>query len=749
MKNLFKRYICIKQHDLKDCGAACLATISKQYGLKIPISRIREVAGTDKQGTSALGIIKAAEQLGFTAKGVKVSKPEDIFTEFPLPSIAHVVIDGSFLHYVVIHKITKKEILIADPAKGMVKYTPEDFFKIWSGVLILMVKSAEFKKGDETKGLFSRFFGLIKPQKALVLNIFFASLIFTILGIIGAFYFQVLVDEVLQYNLLTTLNILSIGFIVLSIFKILLNSFRSQLLMYLAQRIDIPLMLGYYEHVINLPMNFFGTRKVGEIVSRFNDATKIREAISGATLTIMIDTLMAIAGAFILFTQNHILFGLTIIPVILYAILVFVFKKPIRDINRENMENNAKITSYLVESLSGIETIKAFNAEREVNGETEKRFIKLMKSSFKAGFIGNVQGSIKGSVKSIFAVVILWVGAYECILGVLSVGQLLAFNSLLAYFLDPIENLINLQSQLQTAIVAADRLGEILDLELEKSVDENKKINPSTLNGGIEFKNVDFRYGTRKLILEGLNLSIAPGEKIALVGESGSGKTTLSKLLMNFYQCEKGEVLINGYNIKDINIEALRNKIAHISQDIFLFSGTIKENLLFGQGDIDFEKVVDACKQAKIHDFINEQPLRYETMIEENGSNISGGQKQRIAIARALIRAPEILIMDEATSSLDSITEKAIEKTMYEFSKDITTIIIAHRLSTIMRCDKIYVMDKGKLIEGGSHNELINKKGRYFDLWKEQMPEYFNEEVAVTNMTNKEISVTDVTEVNI
>lgn len=264
MKNPFKRYICIKQHDIKDCGAACLATISKQYGLKIPISKIREVAGTDKQGTSAYGIIKAAEQLGFTAKGVKVSKPEDIFTEFPLPAIAHVVIDGSLLHYVVIHKITKNEILIADPAKGIIKYAPEDFFKIWTGILILMVKSAEFKKGNETKGLFSRFVGLIKPQKILILNIFFTSLIFTVLGILGAFYFQVLVDEVLQYNLLTTLHILSIGFIVLSIFRILLNAFRSQLLMYLAQRIDIPLMLGYYEHVINLPMNFFGTRKVGE-----------------------------------------------------------------------------------------------------------------------------------------------------------------------------------------------------------------------------------------------------------------------------------------------------------------------------------------------------------------------------------------------------------------------------------------------------------------------------------------------------
>ena len=739
MKNIFKKYICIKQHDLKDCGAACLATISKQYGLKIPISKIREVAGTDKQGTSALGLIKAAEQLGFSAKGVKASKQDDIFSDFPLPCIAHVVIDGSFLHYVVIHKITKKELIIADPAKGIVKYKPEDFFKIWTGVLIIMVKTAEFKKGDETKGLFIRFFGLIKPQKTLMLNIFFTSLVFTFLGIAGAFYYQVLIDHILQYNLKTTLHILSIGFIILSIFKILLNAFRSQLLMYLAQRIDIPLMLGYYEHVIKLPMNFFGTRKVGEIISRFNDAGKIRQAISGATLTIMIDTLMAIAGAIILCMQNSFLFLITIIPAILYGVIVFVFKKPIKDVNRENMENDAKITSYMIESFTGIETVKAFNGERQVNLETEKGFIKLMKSSFKEGFIMNIENSIKGAVEGIFGIAILWIGAFQCLKGNLSIGQLIAYNSLLAYFLDPIVNLINLQGELQSAIVAGERLGEILDLELEKDENENKKINPSTLKGDIEFKDVDFRYGTRKLILEKLNLKIKQGEKIALVGESGSGKTTLSKLLMNFYSCEKGEVLINGYNIKDINIEALRDKISYISQDTFLFSGTIKENLMFGKEEVDFERIVEACKRAHIHDFINEQPLRYETIVEENGANFSGGQKQRLAIARALIREPEILIMDEATSSLDSITEKAIEKTMYEFSKGITTIMIAHRLSTIMKCDKIYVMDKGKLIEGGSHTELISKKGRYYNLWKEQMPEYFNDEAAASEL--KEVDI--------
>lgn len=718
---LHKKYHCVKQYDITDCGAACLATISRQYGLKIPITKIREVAGTDRQGTNAYGVIKAAEQLGFTAKAVKGNQ-EAFFSEFPLPAIAHVVVDGSLLHYVVIHKITKKEVIVADPGKGIVKYTPEEFFKLWTGVLILLVPSAQFKKGDETKGIFTRFFGLLIPQKKLVINIFLASLIYTLLGILGSFYFKFMLDDILPNNLSKTLHIVSIGIILLNIFKILLNAFRYHLLLYLSQKLDISLILGYYNHVLQLPMNFFGTRKVGEIVSRFMDASKVREAISGATLTIMIDTLMAIAGGIILYSQNPFLFGIAFIIVIAYAIIVFSFNKPINRINRRQMENNAQLTSYLVESLNGIETLKSFNAERKANIETEKKFVKLLRSVFKGGWINNLESSLTDFVASVGGIVILWVGAYSVIKGEMSVGQLLAFNALLAYFLDPVKNLINLQPMMQTAIVASDRLGEILDLEIEKSENEEKKIAPKSLRGCIEYKNVDFRYGTRQLVLKNINLNINAGEKIAFVGESGSGKTTLVKLLLNLYKWEKGEILINGYNVKDINMNYLRERIAYISQDIFLFSGTIYENLTLGIENPDMEAVIEAAKMAKAHDFINDLPLRYETMLEENGANLSGGQKQRIAIARALLKKPDILIMDEATSNLDSITEKAIERTINEHTKGITTLIIAHRLSTIMRCDKIYVMDKGEFVECGKHEELMDKKGLYYNLWKEQLP---------------------------
>ncbi len=724
------KYYCIKQHDITDCGAACLATICKQNGYGIGITKIREVAGTDKQGTNAYGVIKAAEGLGFSAKGVKGNK-EAFFSEFPLPCIAHVIVDGNLLHYVVIHKITKKQVIIADPGVGIVKLTPEEFFGEvhdegkppkyqWSGILILLVKNETFTKGNETKGLFGRFFHLLLPQKKLLLHIFIASLVYTILGILGAFYFKELIDSVLPDGLRKTLMTLSIGVILLNVFKVVLSAIRSHLLLYLSQKLDIALLLGYYRHVLELPMNFFGTRRVGEIISRFNDAGNVRDAISGATLTIMIDTIMAVAGAVILCIQNVKLFVIAVIIVVLYVIIVLTFNKWYEKLNRKQMEDNSQLTSYMVESLNGIQMVKAYNAERKVKLETEIKFVKLLKSIFKLSWVSNMQSSLKIFVELVGGVIILWVGGVSVINGEMTIGALITFNSLLVYFLDPVKNLINLQPQMQTAVVAADRLGEILDLEAEKTEKESRKMAPLTLAGDIQIRNLDFRYGTRRQVLSDINLTIKKGEKVAFVGESGSGKTTLSKLLLHLYSPEKGEILINGNNIEDIRLECLRERIAYIPQETFLFSGSIYDNLVLGMDDVDMDNVVEAAKLAQAHDFINELPLRYETRLEENGANLSGGQRQRLAIARAMLKKPDILILDEATSNLDSITERALDKTINEFSKEMTTIFIAHRLSTIKDCDRIFVMDKGKIIEQGTHRELSESGGKYAELVRQQ-----------------------------
>ncbi len=716
--DILKKYYCIKQHDIQDCGPACIATIAKQYGLKMPVSKIREVAGTDLEGTSVYGVVQAAQKLGFSTKAARVEKKEEIFDNLPKPLIAHVVIDNALLHFVVVHKITKKCILVADPGRGMMKYKPEDFFKIWDDVLIFLTPTAKFEKGDKTKGLFQRFWGLIKVQKGLLVNIFIASILITALGIAGSFYYKFLIDDILPNSLGANLHSLSIAMLVLLICKVITEFFRKILYIYMAQNIDVPLLLGYYNHVIKLPMNFFGTRKVGEIISRFNDGDKIRNAISSVTLTLMIDILMAVVGGIILYLQNVKLFFTCFVPIVLYLSLVFGFKNKLKKVNREVMEDDASLTSYLVESLEGIETVKAFNGENLVKIKTENEFLKFMKSCFKHSMTYNVQETLMSVVSGGFSIVLLWFGGSLVLKGEISIGELISFNALLAYFIEPVARLINLQPQLQQAIVASDRLGEILDLELEKCSEED--IKPKTLLGSITLEKVNFAYGLRDDVLHDINIDIKPGEKVALVGESGSGKTTIAKLLMGFYPVKEGKIYLNNYDINNINKEALRSRISYISQDSFFFSGTIKENLEFACDGVTHEEMVDACKKAQIHDYIESQPMRYKTPLEEKGSNLSGGQRQRLSIARALIRKPEILIMDEATSNLDSITERAIQNTLDECIENVTTIIIAHRLSTIKKCSKIYVMDKGKIIEEGSHKEILNKKGYYYKLWSEQ-----------------------------
>lgn len=707
------KYKYIKQHDITDCGAACIATISRQYGLRTSITKIRKICGTDKMGTNAYGMVQALKELAFTAKAVKGNQ-EAFFSEFPLPAIAHVVTAEGLLHYVVLHKITKKQVVIADPAKGIVKMTPDEFFKIWSGILIIAVPANTFKKGKETKNLFERFWGLLLPQKKLVFDVFLASVIITLLGILGAFYFQVIIDDILPAQTIKTLTVLSVGVILLELFSVILSVLRTQLLIYLSQKLDIALLLGYYDHVLKLPMDFFGTRKVGEIISRFQDASSIRDAIASATLTVMIDTLMAIAGGVILFFKNKTLFAIAFVMVILYGVLVLAFNKPYKKANQKQMEDNSQLTSYLVESLNGIQTVKAFNGEEIAQRETEFKFVKLLKSIFNLSCISNAQEGLKTFVEAVGGVVIIWVGAYSVIQGDMTIGSLVAFNALLAYFLDPVKNLINLQPSLQTAMVASDRLGEILDLEVEKTDRENHKISPVSLKGDIDIQNITFRYGTRMPVLENFSMHITSGKRIAIVGESGAGKTTLAKLLLNLYPYEAGSITIADYALDDIRIETLREKIAYIPQETFLFSGTIMENLTFGMENADMEEVIRCARMAQVHDFVNSLPMRYDTHLDENGSNLSGGQRQRIAIARAMLKKPDILILDEATSNLDAVTEKAIQNTIEEYSRDMTTVIIAHRLSTIRMCDTIYVMDKGKIVEAGSHDELMAKQDGYY-----------------------------------
>ncbi|MCY8598414.1 peptidase domain-containing ABC transporter, partial [Bacillus vallismortis] len=397
---------------------------------------------------------------------------------------------------------------------------------------------------------------------------------------------------------------------------------------------------------------------------------------------------------------------------------------PYHRINDEEMENNAQLTSTIVDYLEGMETIKAHNAEYKVATDTEKKLVKYLRSAYKHGVLDNFQNSIKVFIDLTSGIVILWIGSIQVMRGNLSIGQLIAYNALLVYFFDPLQSLLSLQSKLQSATVASKRLEEVLEIEPELTSTENdgtKITNTELIKGPVQFNKVSFQYDLKRKILNEVTLNIKSGEKVAFVGESGSGKSTLAKLLMNFYKVESGDILINENNLKDISITALRETISYIPQEPYFFNGTIIENLLLGSSkSYTFEEVITICKLTMIHDFINDLPFRYETVIEENGSNLSGGQKQRLAIARALLRKPSILIMDESTSNLDSLSELEISKVINNLSKDITAIIIAHRLSIVKNCDKIFVIENGEVLEQGSHEELIHLKGKYFNLWDNQ-----------------------------
>ncbi|NLP14893.1 MAG: peptidase domain-containing ABC transporter [Clostridium sp.] len=712
-----KKYVCVRQYDVTDCGAACLASVARYYGLKISLTKIREMSGTDTQGANAYGLIHAAKQLGFSAKGFKASK-EDLHTSFKLPAIANVIVDNKLTHFVVIYSIKNGVIIAADPDKGIVKYGIEFFNSIWTGGIILLEPGESFQKGNLTQNMLLKFTGFLKPLKGSLLKIFFASLIYTGLGIAGSFYIKFLFDDIIKFEKLHDLLVISIGFSSMFVFQILLNYFRNYLLTKLSISIDRAIMMEYYSHVLKLPMSFFDSRKVGEIISRFLDASKIRQAISGATLTIMIDTIMALAGGILLYMQNSFLFYISFIVILLYGIIVAIFNKPIKNANRIIMEDNAKLTSALVESIKGMETVKSFRAEEQTERSTEKKLEGLMQSSFKESMLQINLASITGFVAGLGGIVILWAGAYNVITGNMSPGQLLAFNALLTYFLSPVRNLIDLQPLIQTAVVASNRLGEILELKTENELWQESNSSITSLRGDIEFRNVDFRYGTRKPVLKNINMCIPQGKKTAIVGESGSGKTTLVKLLMKFYSPRKGEILINGHSLKGISLDLIRNKIAFVSQQVFIFSGTVKENLCLGNESIDTNEMENACKIANAYDFIDELPQKYDTFLHENGANLSEGQKQRLAIARAILKKPDILILDEATSNLDSISEGHIKKALDQFGADTTVIIIAHRLSTVIDCDHIYVLEKGEVAEAGSHEELISKEGCYYKMWQ-------------------------------
>jgi len=741
-------FLVIKQHDQRDCGAACLAMIASHYGKKLSIAKCREMTKTDKSGTNLYGLTDGAEKIGLSAKALQGDDTELLSGiasgEVTFPLVAHTVSDNAMLHFIVVYGYQKGKFLIGDPARGKLRLTSADFFQIWTGHIVVFRKTPAFQPGNETKGSFVKFFSLLKGQFGRLAGIMVISLAIAAIGIVGAFVFQVVIDDFVldetaqetvqeehaehdhevpeqEDGLMSKLSGIQFHWIFLCLIALYLlqaviQFFRGYLLSQLSRKIDIRLSLTYYNHIVDLPVSSIAVRQTGEYLSRFSDTATIRQAISGATLTLLMDSLMVLACGFILFAVSPKLFAVALLMIVFYAVIVLCFRKPVERSNRIVMENNAKLQSYFKESIDGMETVKAACAGEQVKHTTTAKFTDFINSVFKTGLIGMSQDTLADTVELIGTVVILWLGFAMVLTKQVSIGSLITFYALLSYFTEPIKNIISLQPLVQTAVVAAERLNDILDLEKEPEHSNDASFPaPETW----ELSHVCFRYGNRELTLRDVSMSVRRGEKVAIVGESGSGKTTLAKLLLRFYDPEDGCILCDGTDLREMDLTALRKAIAYVDQNTFLFSDTIRNNLMLGT-EATQEEVEHACKSSSADQFISQLPLGYDQPLDEKGANLSGGQKQRLAIARALLRKPQLLILDEATSNLDTITENAIRDTLFGLNDDMACIIIAHRLSTVKNCDRIYVLQQGKIIECGTHQELIDQNGAYAALWNRQ-----------------------------
>ena len=744
------RYTYVRQHDTTDCAAACLAMVCLHYKKEVTITRLRDMMGTDLKGTNLVGLQKAANELGFTTAAVRVDR-ENFLSDFSLPCIAQVITDQGLAHFVVVFKKTtikddgarrkhmlqdaesrkeeeekgkkhkcKDYVIIGDPGTELKKISLDEFYKNFTGVLLLLNPTSEFKGGKiEKGGMMKRYINLLLPQKKLFFYAILSSIITTILGIASSMFNKILMDEVLPYGLNSLLVTLILVFSVVSITSTLIGFVRQWVLIHLSIKIDIPLMLGYFGHIFNLPMKFFATRKTGDITTRYSDANTIKSIFTSIALSLIMDISMAVITGIILFRMNAMLFSISLFMALVSILLVLIYKQPYKKINEETMVQSAALNSQMIESLRGIETVKC-NANEDTELENlEREYIKSLKISLRSSRISTTQGLISAFISMVFGMLTTYVGISQVLNGEMTLGGYMAFSTLSSYFTSPLSNLIGLQMQIQEANISMKRLTEIMDYPSETAGDEDRT-DLEKVEGDIEFKDVTFRYGNRAPALDHISFTIPAGKKVALVGSSGSGKSTITKLLLKYYEPEDGEIDFNGVNLTEYTNDSVRRAISYVPQNVELFSKTIYDNIRVSRMDATMDEVKEAAKKADAHDFIRHLPLQYNTYLEEAGNGLSGGEKQRIALARAFLKDSNLYILDESTSNLDFATETLIFNMIYEQLADRSMLIVAHRLSTIRDCDLILVMDHGKIVERGNHEELMAKNGRYAELWNMQ-----------------------------
>lgn len=710
----------LRQHDEMDCGAICFAEIARLYKFDLSVADAWEYVKTDKNGTTLYGIANGAEKIGLHAEALQGTSEEMEKSlkngEISYPFIAHVLIGDEFLHYIVVEKISEDEISIFDPAAGNTTISRKEFYKIWTGYLITFAKTEKFVTHKEKSKSFSSFYQYLQGQHKFLGIIFLLSVLITGVGLISAYAFKEVTDmfigEIYKKNII---NMIFGGLLILYIAQSVMQMIRGKMIAGVSRTLSERLTLDYFGHVIDLKMPGIQCRSTGEYMSRMADTDTIRNAISGATVTLLLDTMMIVMGGIALWHQNARMFMVSLAVVLVYVLIVILYRKPLKNRNREVMERNAEVQSFFKESIDGIETVKAAGIEDYIKDKGRKKYESFQKADYQNNVTNFRQEVLVQFVELAGILLVLWMGFEFVLAGRMSMGSLIAYYVLMSYFTEPMKNLIQLQPELESALIAADRLQDIISMSVEEH-ETGKEMK----DGDIVFKNINFRYGGRERVLKNLSLKIEKGKNIAIVGPSGCGKTTLAKLLLKFYEYENGEIYIGETDIRELSVDDLRKKIVYVSQENFFFADSIKNNLILGREDVKEEELIEICKICAVDEFVKNMPMGYDTILAENASDLSGGQKQRLAIARALLQKPEVLILDESTSHLDNITESRIKDMLSKYRKNMTCIIIAHRLNVVRDCDKIVVIENGQVAEEGNHEELMEKQGAYCSLWQNQ-----------------------------
>ena len=717
-QNVIPRFGWVEQAEQMDCGPACLAMICKHYGIGMTLGKLRELANVTAKGTTLASLAQTAESLGFTTKGVRCSFEE--MRRFELPFIVH----WEGYHYVVVYGASSSQVWMADPAVGFRKLSVEEFERGWDGTCLTFTPPRDISNADTSHSPWMRFARYLLPYRKVLLHLFMATFVIQMLGLVPPLIIQNVLDAVVVHQNVSLLHLLIVGLIISNVFTLLTATIRNVLTNFMVRKLDFTMMSQFLRHTLSLPYSFFAKRQTGDIFARFQENQTIRTFLTEATITTVLNVLMVFIYVTVLFLYNVKMTLLLMAFVIPLLAMTLAVTPKVKNYARQIFTTTTDAKSYLMEALSGAETVKGMGIERSVRIKWEAKYATALGVQYDAQSFAIGVGLVSQLLNAGTTIAILWAGANLVLAHELTIGQLVAFNTLMASVLEPMLGLVRLWSQLNDASVAMERLGDVLDLEPEQRPEElASRIIIPELRGEIGLDRVSFRYGGNDTphVLENISVDIKPGELVAVVGRSGSGKTTLAKLLVGFYLPTEGKLTIDGYDIGVVDKEYFRAQVGYVMQNSLLFSGTIADNIAGGSDEPDRPRIEEVARQADAHGFISKLPLGYQQLVGERGMGLSGGQIQRLCIARALYRDPRLLVLDEATSALDSQSESNIIANLDYIRAGRTAIVIAHRLSTIMRADKILVLYEGKLVEQGRHDELIERRGMYYQLVQKQL----------------------------